>query len=106
MTEQELEDHKKEFDKKAMKRARVMATVYGVLAITALISLVYAFFQNAAMDRSRMAAIDQANVAEECRVNAKKQEGELRDEIHRLEGQIKELNDRLNARPSGAKVRK
>ncbi|HRI77986.1 MAG TPA: hypothetical protein PLR06_00495 [Cyclobacteriaceae bacterium] len=51
-TEEEL----KEIEKLQMKRARTTATVFGMLAITALILIVYAFFQSAAAEREKLEA--------------------------------------------------
>lgn len=59
--------------KKLLSRARVTATTFGILAITALISLVYAFFQQEAADRARIEAEKTMMMAVEQTSSLKKQ---------------------------------
>lgn len=87
---EEFEQYKLEYEKKMVKRARKTATVFGVLAVTALISLVYAFFQNAESQRTRLMAEMQLT---ECNRNEKN----LRDEMDRLEVKVSQLTEERNA---------
>ena len=48
-----------------LKKARTTATVFGILAIVALIAFVYAFFQGAAAEKAALAVINcERNTAE------------------------------------------
>lgn len=87
---EEFEQYKIEYEKKMVKRARKTATVFGVLAITALIALVFAFFQNAESQRTRVMAEMSAS---ECKQNEKK----LREEIGRLEENVSQMTNTVNA---------
>ncbi len=56
MTEHEELLQFREEKKHRLKRARITALIFGVLAITGLIALVYAFFQQTAANRARLEA--------------------------------------------------
>ncbi|HRI79702.1 MAG TPA: High-affnity carbon uptake protein Hat/HatR, partial [Cyclobacteriaceae bacterium] len=75
--EWETEQRIKELEaKQRLQRARTTATVFGVLAIIALIAFVYAFFQSAAAERARILAVQNEAKAvaaqKEADANAKK----------------------------------
>jgi hypothetical protein len=63
MTDQEELNQFREEKKGRLKRARRTALVFGVLAITALIAFVYAFFQQTAANRAKVEAEIQAHLA-------------------------------------------
>ena len=64
ITEAEFEQFKGEANKKRIKQARKMATIYSVLVLTALIALIYAFFQHAAAEKTAIEAIQQRVITE------------------------------------------
>ncbi len=96
ITEAEFEQYKEDTKRKSLKRGRMTATVFGVLATTALIALVYAFFQNAAAERAKLyterAYIELAEKVK----RAEQHELELMVEIQGLEARVRDLTDQLN----------
>lgn len=53
-TEEELKAFKDTVNKQELKRARSTATVFGILAMITLLSLVYSFLQNAAAKKAQI----------------------------------------------------
>jgi hypothetical protein len=70
MTEHEELLEFREEKKHRLKRARITALTFGVLAIIALIAFTYAFFQQTAANRARIEAEMNAMVAIESRALA------------------------------------
>lgn len=70
MTEHEELLQLREEKKQQLKRARINAATFGVLAIVALIAFVYAFFQQTAANKARVEAELNAKLAIEARALA------------------------------------
>jgi len=64
-------------EKVLLKKARTTATVFGILAVVALISFVYAFFQGAAAEKAALAVIncERNNAEAEARADVAQQKG-------------------------------
>lgn len=93
ITEAEFEQFKEEVKRESIKRARKTATIFGVLAMTAMVALVYAFFQQAAAVRSR-------SMAENLAVEALEQKESRRE----LEVKVQKLSEELEKKAKMAEA--
>ena len=83
-TEEEFDEYKLLFEKKYVQKARATAMVFGVLAMTALIALVYAFFQQTAANKARFDAVVQLEASQ---TEIKELETKLADAVRNAERQ-------------------
>ena len=67
-----LQEEIRKMEKLAVKRARRMAVSFGVLAISLLISMVYAFVQHVVAERNAEEAMRQMNHVQEIQKEAEK----------------------------------
>ena len=79
-TEEEL----KAIEQKQIKNARKVAATYGTLAIVALISIVYAFFQQAAAERAKIELTQELVICQKISAEAEAREAQANKKVEQL----------------------
>jgi hypothetical protein len=95
------EEELKQFKKDSLKRARQTAIIFSVCATAALIALTYAFFQNAATQRTAMQvkaeSVECVKLVEERDKQILKLQSDLEKQIIMTENALKEAERQYQA---------